>query len=134
MGGRRWVDRIKPLTAHPDHRVVVESLRALAGMSPEHSTAALVKSLTHENERVVETAGLLLRASSASNLEDTLVAAMLEKDMNATARSEMAAVLFEMGSASAVKALEGMARRPFLLASHRRDARRAARSILASAA
>ena len=134
VGGERWISRIQPLTAHEDHRVVVESLRALAAVAPERATGELVGCLTHDHERVVETAALLLRASSAHNLEETLVAAMLNKSMDPTARSEMAEVLFKLGTPGAMQALEGMARRPFLLTSHRRDARRAARSILASAA
>ncbi len=133
IGGTRWVGRIRPLTAHEDYRVVVESLRALASIAPQEATTELIGSLSHSNDRVVETALLLLRASNATNLEEELVAAMLNRRMD-RARPEIAEVLFNLDTPGALRALEDMARHPLLIASHRRAARRAARTVLGSAA
>ena len=50
------------------------------------------------------------------------------------ARSEVAELLYGLGTPDALGVLEQLARKPFLISHTRRDARRAAREVLRSAA
>jgi hypothetical protein len=133
IGGERWVPRLLPLVDHPDHRVVVETLRALSPLAPDRAVPSLVRSLAHPHERVRETALILLQTSAAPCREAELTEAFTEPAM-AGARAEVAGLLFEIGTAEALDVLEQVARKPFVISPVRREARRAARDVLGSAA
>lgn len=133
IGGRTWIPHLRLLTRHDDHRVVIEALRALAPMDPDDVVTDLVTGLAHENERVRETAFLLLKASKSSSRQPQLIEALTNRAMD-PARQEIADLLFELGTPEALGALTELAKKPFLISATRRDARRAARAALGSAA
>jgi hypothetical protein len=134
IGGDRWVPHLQPLLEHPDHRVVIETMRALSPIAPDATVPALVRSLAHPHDRVRETAALLLRASTSPARQAVLTAALTDSAMDGPARSRIAALLYELGTPEALAVLEQLARKPFLISSTRRDARRAARDVLGIAA
>lgn len=129
VGGENWVPAIEPLCDHPDHRVVVEALRALTPMAPELATARLITALTHDSDRVRETAALLLATTTAANRDGALQEALLDPSLDG-GRDEVAALLAEHGTEGSRRILEDIAKKPFLVRPHRRDARRAARLAL----
>ncbi len=133
VGGPEWGPHLEPLLTHSDHRVVVEAMRALAPIAPEMAVPGLVRNLAHDNDRVRETAFLLLKASASPARQAELAAALTDRSMDGS-RSEIAELLFDIGSPAALEVLEQLARKPFLISAARRDARRAARQVLRSAA
>jgi len=133
IGGADWTPHLLPLLDHRDHRVVIEALRALTPLAPDEAVPGLVRSLAHDNERVRETGLLLLRASESPDRLDELTQALTDRSMDG-GRSEIAELLFELGTEEALSVLQQIARKPFLISSTRRDARRAAREVLRSAA
>ncbi len=133
VGGDHWVPHLKPLIEHADHRVVVEALRALTPLAPDEAVPGLVKSLAHENERVRETSLLLLKASTSPVRQSELARALTDRSMDG-ARTEIAELLFELGTPESLQVLRQIAHKALLLSSTRRDARRAAREALRSTA
>jgi len=133
IGGEHWVPRLRPLVDHSDHRVVIETLRALTPIAPDEAIRDLVASLAHENPRVRESAVLLLRASDSPAREAALIAALTDRSMD-PARQEIAELLHELGTPTAVSTLADIAKKPFLVSATRRDARRVARVVLGRAA
>lgn len=133
IGGQSWVPHLVPLLDHSDHRVVVEVLRALTPLAPDEAVPGLVNSLGHENERVRETGLLLLKASTSPLRQAELTRALTDKSMDG-GRTEIAELLFDIGTPDAMAVLQQIARKPFLISSVRRDARRAAREALGRAA
>jgi HEAT repeat protein len=133
VGGEEWIPHLEPLLSHSDHRVVVEAMRALAPISPDVAVPGLVRNLAHDDERVRETAYLLLKDSPSAARQEALAHALVERSMDA-ARREVAELLFGLGTPGARSVLEEIARKPFLISHARRDARRAAREVLRSAA
>ncbi|MBT8165099.1 MAG: hypothetical protein HKO63_02905 [Acidimicrobiia bacterium] len=133
VGGAKWIPHLKPLLSHPDHRVVVESMRALAPIEPDAAVPGLVRNLAHADERVRETAYLLLKDSPSAVRQEELTRALTDRSMDG-ARSEVAELLHGLGTPDALGVLEQLARKPFLISHTRRDARRAAREVLRSAA
>ena len=133
IGGAEWVPHLRPLVQHSDHRVVVEALRALGPLAPDEAVPGLVRSLAHPNQRVRETALVLLRTSSSVAREAELTAALVDPTM-AGARTEIASLLFGIGTPEARGVLEQLARKPFVISPVRREARRAAREVLGNAA
>ena len=133
VGGTEWVPHLEPLLAHSDHRVVVEAMRALAPMAPDIAVRGLVRNLAHAHDRVRETAFLLLKDSASPARQDELAVALTDRSMDG-ARSEIAELLFDIGTPAALGVLEQLASKPFLISPIRRDARRAAREVLRSAA
>lgn len=132
IGGRKWVPYLKPLLDHADHRVVIEAMRALTPLSPDEAVPGLVKGLAHDNERVRESAYLLLQASSSPRCLPELTSALTDPAMD-LARRQVAALLFEMDTPEARSALEQVAK-TFAIRPARRHARRAAREVLERAA
>ena len=133
VGGDRWVPHLEPLFSHQDHRVVVEAMRALAPVAPDIAVPGLVRNLAHDHDRVRETAILLLKDSPSARKEEELARALTERSMD-VARTDIAGLLFDLGTPGALGVLEQLARKPFLISHVRRDARRAAREVLRSAA
>ncbi|MDH3539942.1 MAG: HEAT repeat domain-containing protein [Acidimicrobiia bacterium] len=133
IGGEMWIEHLLPLLDHSDHRVVVEALRALTPLAPDAAVPGLVKSLAHDHERVRETGFLLLKGSTSRLCQAELARALTDRAMDG-ARTEIAELLYGIGSADAVGVLQQIARKPFLISSTRRDARRAAREVLGRAA
>ncbi|MBT8203524.1 MAG: hypothetical protein HKN74_04900 [Acidimicrobiia bacterium] len=133
IGGRKWVPHLGPLLSHADHRVVVETMRALAPLAPDEASAGLVRSLAHEHPRVRETALLLLKDSSSSARVDHLCDALLDPAMD-EARDEIAELLFDIGTEQAIGALRQIARKPFIINATGRQARKSARLVLGRAA
>jgi HEAT repeat protein len=133
IGGAMWIEHLLPLLDHSDHRVVVESLRAITPLAPDEAVAGLVKSLAHDHERVRETSLLLLKDSTSPLRQEELTRALTDRSMDG-ARTEIAELLLEIGTVDAVGVLQQIARKPFLISSTRRDARRAAREVLGRAA
>lgn len=133
IGGDQWVPHLLPLLDHSDHRVVIEAMRALTPLAPDLAISGLVRSLAHEHNRVRETGLLLLTASTSPAVQDELSRALTERSMDG-ARTVIAGLLFHLGTPEALAVLRQIARKPFLVSSTRRDARRAAREALGSAA
>ena len=132
IGGRKWVPHLRPLLDHDDHRVVVEAMRALAPLSPDEALPGLVNGLGHDDERVRETAYLLLQTTRARRSEAVLAAALTDPRMD-SARTQIARLLFGLGTDEAIGVLEQIAG-TFALRPSTRHARRAARAVLGSAA
>lgn len=133
IGGRKWVPHLTPLLEHSDHRVVIETMRALAPLAPDQAAAGLVRSLAHEHPRVRETALLLLKDSTAASRVEHLCDALLDPAMD-EARDEIAELLFEIGTEQALGALRQVARKPFIISATGRHARKSARLALGRAA
>jgi hypothetical protein len=133
VGGDEWIPHLEPLLAHSDHRVVVEAMRALAPIAPDAAVPGLVRNLAHADDRVRETALLLLKDSPSTVRQEELTRALTDRSMDG-ARREVAELLFELGTPGALGVLQHIARKPFLISHVRRDARRAARQVLRSAA
>lgn len=133
VGGAQWVPHLKKLLTHPDHRVVVEALRALAPIAPDDAVPGLVLNLADPNDRVRETAFVLLKASTSPVREAELTRALTDRSMDG-ARGRIAELLFDIGTPETLGVLEQIAQKPFLISAIRRDARRAAREVLGSAA
>ena len=133
VGGKNWATYLVRLLDHSDHRVVVEALRALTPLAPDEAVPGLVKSLAHENDRVRETGLLLLKVSTSPLRQAELIRALTDRSMDG-ARTEIAELLFDIGTPDAMAELQQIARKPFLISSTRRDARRAAREALGRAA
>lgn len=132
VGGKTWRAYLEPLCTHEDPRVVVEALRALTPMAPELATDKLIAALTHESDRVRETAALLLATTTADNRDAALQEALLNPALDG-GRDAVATLLADSNAPGAQEALQDIARKPFLLRPHHRDARRAARLALGKA-
>jgi HEAT repeat protein len=133
VGGTEWVPHLEPLLAHSDHRVVVEAMRALAPLAPDIALPGLVRNLANPHDRIRETAFLLLKDSASPARQEALAAALTDRSMDG-ARSEIAELLFDIGTPEALGVLEQLASKSFVISPIRRDARRAAREVLRSAA
>lgn len=133
IGGNRWVPHLRLLMEHSDHRVVIESMRALTPIAPDEAVPGLVRGLAHEHDLVRETAFLLLKGTSSPLVEEELTQALTDRSMDG-ARTEIAALLLGLGTDSSLAVLRQIARKPFIITSSRRAARRAAREVLGSAA
>ncbi len=129
-GRPQTVAALRGLLNHNDHRVRIESIRALVPLLGRASAEMLAGALTDRHERVRQTAIGLLKTSTYDGVGEALIAAANNDSVPAEERVQVIEMLGERGGSSARAALGSLAKKKFVVAGSARSVRDAARLAL----
>jgi hypothetical protein len=110
-GRPQAVPAVESLLMHPDDRVRVEALRALATLRRDESVPALVAALGDESPRVRHAATSLLRASASPEVVPGVVRVLESRNITASEGERLVAAIAERRDPAVRQALRRLAGR-----------------------